>query len=133
MNCEENRDALQSEDTSLTNAKTEQEIAALPKPESAEETLSGSLRVEPSETGEAAGELEVSPEEAKAPALTDMEGSEAAEVGESQPELYEVLRPSVDHEPEPAGSTPSMAAEPAPALKVKGFFQEQPHSFFKVP
>ena len=80
MNLEENRDALQPEDTSPTNAKTEQEIAALSKPESAEETLSGSPRVEPSEAGEAVGELEVSPEEAKAPALTDVEDSEAAEV-----------------------------------------------------
>jgi DMSO/TMAO reductase YedYZ molybdopterin-dependent catalytic subunit len=130
MNLEENRDALQPEDTSPTNAKTEQEIAALPKPESAEETLSGSPRVEPSEAGEAAGELEVSPEEAKAPALTDIEGSEAAEV--VAPELDEVLRPSVDHEPGPAGSTPSIAAEPAPALKAKGFFREQPPQMIEV-
>src|SRR5260370_22186508 len=124
MNPEENRDALQPEDTSPTNAKTEQEIAALPEPESAEETLSASPRVEPSEAGEAAGELEVSPEEAEAPALTDIEGSEAAEVGELQPELDEVLWPSVDREPEPAGSTPSIAAETAPALKAKHFFPE---------
>jgi DMSO/TMAO reductase YedYZ molybdopterin-dependent catalytic subunit len=130
MNLEENRDALQPEDTSPTNAKTEQEIAALPKPESAEETLSGSPRVEPSEAGEAAGEPEVSPEEAKAPALTDIEGSEAAEVVE--PELDEVLRPSVDHEPGPAGSTPSIAAEPASALKAKGFFREQPPQMIEV-
>jgi hypothetical protein len=56
----------------------------LSKPESAEATLPGSPRVEPCEAGEAAGELEVSPEEAKAPALTDVEGSEAAEVGDLQ-------------------------------------------------
>jgi hypothetical protein len=55
MHLEENRDALQPEDTSPTNAKTEQEIAALSKPESGEETLPGSPRVEPSETGDAAG------------------------------------------------------------------------------
>jgi DMSO/TMAO reductase YedYZ molybdopterin-dependent catalytic subunit len=91
-----------------------------------------SPRVEPSEAGEAAGELEVSPEEAKAPALTDIEGSEAAEVGEPQPELDEVLRPSVDREPEPAGSTPSIAAEPAPVLKAKGFFCEQPPQMIEV-
>jgi DMSO/TMAO reductase YedYZ molybdopterin-dependent catalytic subunit len=132
MNPEEKRDVLQPETASSTDAKTEQEIAALPKPESAEETLSGSPRVEPSEAGEAAGELEVSPEEAKAPALTNIEGSEAAEVGEPQPELDEVLRPSVDREPEPAGSTPSIAAEPAPALKAKSFFREQPPQLIKV-
>jgi DMSO/TMAO reductase YedYZ molybdopterin-dependent catalytic subunit len=133
MNLEENRNALQSKDTSPTGATTEQEIAALPGPESGEETLSASPRVETSEAGEAAGKLEVSPEEAKAPALTDIEGSEAAEVAEPQPELDEVLRPSVDHEPEPAGSTPpSIAAEPAPALQAKSFFREQPPQLIKV-
>ena len=40
MNLEENRNALQSKDTSPANAKREQEITALPKPQSAEETLS---------------------------------------------------------------------------------------------
>ena len=132
MNHEENRDALQPEDTSPTNAKTEQEIAASSKPESAQETLSGSLRVEPSEAGEVAGELEVSPEEAKAPALTYVEGSEAAEVGELQPEPDEVLSPSVDREPEPAESTPSIAAEPAPTLKANSFSREQPPQLIKV-
>jgi DMSO/TMAO reductase YedYZ molybdopterin-dependent catalytic subunit len=132
MNPEGKRDVLQPETAASTNAKTEQEIAALPGPESGEETLSASPRVEPSEAGEAAGELEVSPEEAQAPALTDIEGSEAAEVGEPQPELEEVLRPSVDREPEPAGSTPSTAAEPAPVLKAKGFFREQPPQMIEV-
>jgi hypothetical protein len=32
MNCEENRDALQPENTASTNAKTEQEVAELPQP-----------------------------------------------------------------------------------------------------
>jgi DMSO/TMAO reductase YedYZ molybdopterin-dependent catalytic subunit len=132
MNVEENRNTLQSEDTALTNAKTEQERAALPEPECAKEALSASPQLEPSEAGDPAGELEVSPEEAKAPALTDTEGSEAAEAGELQPELDEVLRPSVDREPEPAGSTPSIAAEPAPALKAKSFFREQPPQLIKV-
>jgi DMSO/TMAO reductase YedYZ molybdopterin-dependent catalytic subunit len=132
MNLEENRDAMQPEDTSPTNTNTEQEMAALPEPESAEETPSASPRVEPSEAGEAAGKLEVSPEEVKAPALTDIEGSEAAEVGELQPELDEVPRPSVDREPEPAGSTPSIAAEPALALKAKSFLREQPPQLIKV-
>ena len=53
MNVEENRHALQPEDTPPTNAKTEQEIAALPESESAEENLSASPRVEP-EAGETA-------------------------------------------------------------------------------
>ena len=101
MKLEENRHALQLEDTSPTNAKTEQEIAALPEPESAEGKLSASARVEPSEAGEAAGELD--------------EG-----------------RPLVDREPEPPGLTPSIAAEPVPALKAKSFFREQPPQLIKV-
>jgi DMSO/TMAO reductase YedYZ molybdopterin-dependent catalytic subunit len=132
MHLEENRDALQPEGTSPTNAKTEQEIAALSKPEPAEETLSGSPRVEPSEAGEVAGELEVSPEEAKAPALTDVEGSKAAKVVELQPELNELLRPSVGREPEPAESNPSIAAEPVPALKANSFSREQSPRLIKV-
>jgi DMSO/TMAO reductase YedYZ molybdopterin-dependent catalytic subunit len=132
MNREENRDALQPQHPSPTNTKTEQEIAALPEPEAAEERLSASPRVEPSETGEAAGEMEVRPGEAKAPALTDIEGSEAAELVELQPELDKVLRPSVDRDPEPAGSTPSIAAEHAPVLKAKGFFREQPPQMIEV-
>jgi DMSO/TMAO reductase YedYZ molybdopterin-dependent catalytic subunit len=132
MKIEENRHTLQPEDPSPTNAKTEQEIAALPEPESAEEKLSASPRVEPSKAGEDAEELEVNPEKAKAPALTDVEGSEVAEVGELQPELDEVLRPTVDREPEPAESTPSIAAEPAPVLEAKSFFREQHPKFIEV-
>ncbi len=133
MNPEENRNALQPENAASTNVKMEQEVAKLPEPECAEETLSASSRVEPSEAGEAGGKLEVSPEEAKAPALTDVEVAEAAEVGELQPELDEVLlSPSVDHEPEPAGSTPSVAAAHAPVLKAKGFFREQPPQMIEV-
>jgi DMSO/TMAO reductase YedYZ molybdopterin-dependent catalytic subunit len=132
MNLEKNRDPLQPEGTSPTNAKTEQEIAALSKPEPAKETLSRSPRVEPSEAAEAAAELEVSQEEAKAPTLTDVEVSEATEVGEPQPELHEVLRPSVDREPEPAESTPSIAAEPAPAIEANIFSSEQPPQLIRV-
>jgi len=133
MNVKGNRDAVQPEGTSPTNAKTEQEIAASSKPEPAEETLSGSPRVEPSEAGKAAGGLEVSPEEAKAPALTNVESSEAAEVGELQPKPDELLPPSsVDGEPEPAEPTPSIAAEPAPALKANTFSREQPPQLIKV-
>src|ERR1700756_5734982 len=132
MNVKENRGAAQPEDTSPTNAKTEQEIASSSKLESAEETVSGSPRVDPSEAGKAAAKVDVSPEEAKAPALTDVEGSEAAEVGELQPKPGEVRPPSVDGEPEPAESTPSVAAEPAPALKVNSFSREQPPQLIKV-
>jgi DMSO/TMAO reductase YedYZ molybdopterin-dependent catalytic subunit len=132
MNLEKNRDALQPEGTSPTNAKTEQEIAALSKPEPAKETLSRSPRVEPSEAGEAAGDLEVSPEDAKAPALTDIEGSKAAKVVEVHPAPHEVLRPSVGRAPEPAESTPFIAAEPDPALKTNSFSREQPPQLIKV-
>ena len=58
MNRQENRNALQPDDTSRTNPKAEQEIAALSKPESADATLSGSPRVEPSEARQAARERE---------------------------------------------------------------------------
>src|SRR6201998_155578 len=132
MNLEENRDTLQPEDTSPTNAKTEQEMAALPEPESADGTLSASVRVEPSETGAAAGDLEVSPEEAKTPALTDVERTEAAEVRELQPELDEVLPPPADPEPQPAGSTSPIVAGSTPVLKSKSFFREQPPQIIEV-
>ena len=131
MNPEENRDALQSEDISPRNPKTEQEIAALPELESAEEMLSTSLRAEPSEAAEAAGKLETRSQEAKAPALTEIDGAEA-EVGQLQPELDEALQPSVDREPETAGSTLSIAAESLPALKAKSFFREQPPQMIEV-
>ena len=132
MNVKENRDAAQPEDTSPTNAKTEQEIASSSKLESAEETVSGSPRVDPSEAGKAPAELDVSPGEAKAPALTDVEGSEAAEVGELQPKPGEVRPPSVDGEPEPAESTPSVAAESAPDLNANSFSREKPPQLIKV-
>jgi DMSO/TMAO reductase YedYZ molybdopterin-dependent catalytic subunit len=132
MNVKENRDTLQPKGTSPTNAKTQPEIAAAGEPESAEETLSGSPRVETSEAGKAEGELDVNPEEAKAPALTDVVGSEATEVEELQPVLDEVLPPSVDRDPEAARSTPSIAAEPAPALKATSFSREQPPQLIKV-
>jgi DMSO/TMAO reductase YedYZ molybdopterin-dependent catalytic subunit len=125
MNLKENRDTLQPEDTSPTNAKTEQKVAELLQSDSAKEEFSAPPRVECSETGEAAGELEGCPEEAKPPASTDVERPEAAVVGELQPELDGVLSPSVDPEPEPTGSTSSIAAESAPVLKAKGFFGEQ--------
>ncbi len=132
MNPEENRDAQHSKDTSPTNAKTDEEITASSKPESAEEMLSGSPRVEPSEAGEVSGDLDVNPEEAKAPCLRDVEGSEAAEVRDLQPERDEVLRSSVDRKPEPAKSTPSIAAEPTPVLRANSFSREQPPSLIKV-
>jgi DMSO/TMAO reductase YedYZ molybdopterin-dependent catalytic subunit len=129
MNLDENRDALQAEDTSPTSAKMENEIAALSRPESAEEAFSTSPRVEPSEAGASAGDLEASPEAARVPALTDIE---ASEVGELQSEPDEALWPLVDREPEPAESTPSIAAEPAPALKAKSLFREQPPQLIEV-
>ena len=132
MNLDENRDALQAEDTSPTSAKMENEIAALSRPESAEEAFSTSPRVEPSEAGASAGDLEASPEEAKVPALTNIEGSAAAEAGELQSKSDEVLWQLVDGEPEPAESTPSIAAEPVPALKATSFFREQPPQLIEV-
>src|ERR1700692_4840016 len=43
-----------------------------------------------------------------------------------RPEDASLLSRLQDHEPAPAGSTPSIAAEHAPVLKAKGFFREQP-------
>ena len=130
MNPEVNRNALRAEDTSPTNAKTEPEMTALPEPKSAKETLSASPRVEPSEAGEAAGGLQFRPDEI--PALTDVERFEAAEVGETQPELDEVLLPSVDPGPEPTRSTLLITAETARVQKTKGFFREQPPQMVEV-
>ncbi len=132
MNRQEYRNALQPDDTSRTNPKAEQEIAALSKPGSAEETLSASPRVEPSAAGEVAGDRKVGREKAEAPALTNVDGADGAEVGDQQPDLNEVLQPSADREPEPAESTPSIAAEPAPALKENSFFREQPPQLVNV-
>jgi DMSO/TMAO reductase YedYZ molybdopterin-dependent catalytic subunit len=132
MNLEENRDDLRPEDTSPTNAKTNQEISALSKPESAEKMPSGLPRVEPSEARDAAGKVEVSPEEANAPALTDVESSKAAKVGEMQPELDGVQSSSADRQPELAESTRSIAGEPAPALKANSFSRERPPQLIKV-
>jgi len=49
-----------------------------------------------------------------------------------RPEDASVLSPLADHEPAPAGSTPSIAAEHAPVLKAKGFFREQPPQMIEV-
>jgi DMSO/TMAO reductase YedYZ molybdopterin-dependent catalytic subunit len=131
MKFEENRNALPQGETSPANAMTEQEMMPLPAPESPEEKISASPRV-PSEAGEATGELEVSPEEAKAATFTDIDGGESGGVGELQPELDEVLSPSVDPEPEATGSTSLIAAESAPILKAKSFFREQPPQIIEV-
>jgi DMSO/TMAO reductase YedYZ molybdopterin-dependent catalytic subunit len=132
MNPKENCNALQPETAASTNAKKEQEVAKLPEADSAKEEFSASPRVECPESGEALGQLEVCPAEAKTPALTDVDRSEVAEGGELQPELDEVLSPSADREPGPAGSTSSIAAESAPVLKAKSFFREQPSQLVEV-
>jgi DMSO/TMAO reductase YedYZ molybdopterin-dependent catalytic subunit len=54
MSFEENRDALQPEETSPTNAMMEQETAPLPEPESADRKPSASSRVETSDAAEPA-------------------------------------------------------------------------------
>ena len=133
MNRKENRDAMQLEDSSPTNEVTEQEMAPLPEPETTEGKLSAPPQVEPSETAATAEEeIEVRPEEAKGPALTNIDGSEAAEAGELDSEQDEVAPPSEDREPEPSGSTLSIAAEPAPALERQSFFREPPSQLIEV-
>jgi DMSO/TMAO reductase YedYZ molybdopterin-dependent catalytic subunit len=132
MKSEQNRDPLPPEDASSTNAKTEQETAELLELSFVEEQPSEPPRVERSGAGEAVGQEHVCPKEVEAPALTDVKRSDAAEVVELQPELDEVLSPSADREPGPAGSTPSIAAEHAPILKAKGFFREQPPQMIEV-
>jgi DMSO/TMAO reductase YedYZ molybdopterin-dependent catalytic subunit len=131
MNLEKNHDVLQPENAASTNAK-EQEVAEVLEPESAEEKLPASPRVDPSNAREAAVELEVSPAETKVPALTDVKRFEAPESGEQQPKLDELLSPSVDPEAEPARSTSSIAAESVPVLKTKSFFREQPPQLIEV-
>ena len=94
--------------------------------------LSSLPRVESAEAGEAPRMMEVNAEEARAPALTNIEGSETAGVEESEPDLGETLRPSVDREPEPPGLTRSIAGEPTPAFRTKSFVREQPPQLIKV-
>jgi len=109
---EVNRNPLRPEDASATNAS---------EPPS----------VERSGSGEAVAQERHCPKEMEASALTDVEGSDAAEVVELQPELDEVSSPLADREPKPAGSTPSIAAEHASVLKAD-FFQEQPPQMIEV-
>jgi DMSO/TMAO reductase YedYZ molybdopterin-dependent catalytic subunit len=132
MKSEQNRDPLPPEDASSTNAKTEQETPESLELSLVEEQPSEPPRVECSGVGEVVEQEHVCPKEMKAPALTDVKSSDAAEVVELQPELDEVSSPSADCEPGPAGSTPSIAAEHAPALKAKGFFREQPPQMIEV-
>jgi hypothetical protein len=133
MNIEENRHAPLPEDRSPTNEKMEQKIAALREPGSAKEKPFAWPRVEPSDTGVAAVELELSPEVGQAAAaLRDIEGFKDANGGELRPEPDEVLSPSADREPEPAELTPSIAAVPAPSLEAKSYFREQPPQLIKV-
>ena len=124
------RDAVPADDTSPTNPEAKQEIPALSKPESAQEMISGSPRVEPSADGEAEAKLGAGPEEAEALALTNVDRADAAKVGDPQLNLDEMVQPSAG--PEPAESTPSIAAEPAPVLKENSFFREQPPQLVKV-
>jgi DMSO/TMAO reductase YedYZ molybdopterin-dependent catalytic subunit len=131
MKSEENRDPL-PEDVSSTNAKMEQETAASPELSFVEEQPSEPLRVECSGVGEAVGQEHVYPEEVEAPALTNVEPPDAAEVEVLRPKLLERSSPSAGREPGPAGSAPSIAAEHAPVLKAKGFFREEPPQIIEV-
>jgi DMSO/TMAO reductase YedYZ molybdopterin-dependent catalytic subunit len=108
MKSEDNRDPLPLEDASSTNVETEQGTTGL---------RSRCTSV---------------PNDVEDPVVTDVERSDTAEVVELQSELDEVLLPSTDREPGPAGSIPSLAAEHAPLLKPKGFFQEQPAQRIEV-
>jgi DMSO/TMAO reductase YedYZ molybdopterin-dependent catalytic subunit len=132
MKSEQNHDPLPSEDASSMDATTEQETAESLELSFVEEQPSEPPRVERPGEAKAVEQEHVGPKEVDALALTDVERSDAAEVIDSQPELDQVLSPSVDREPGPAGSTPSIAAEHAPALKAKGFFQEQPPQIIEV-
>jgi DMSO/TMAO reductase YedYZ molybdopterin-dependent catalytic subunit len=132
MNLEESRDTPQPEDSFPENAKSGQEVAVLQALESAEEAPSAPPRVEPSEAGEVAEELKVSPDVAKAPVLSDVEGPGAATGGKPQPDLDEEQLPTAHREPEPAGSTSSVAAEPASAFKAQSLLREQPPQLIAV-
>ena len=131
MKSEEKRDPLPPEDASSTDAKTEHDTAESLELSFMEEQPSELPRVERSGAGEAVEQEHVYPKELEAPALTDVERSDAAEIIELQPELDELLPPSADREPGHAGSTPSIAAEHTPVLKA-GFFQEQPPQMIEV-
>jgi DMSO/TMAO reductase YedYZ molybdopterin-dependent catalytic subunit len=113
MKSEVNRNPLRPEAASSTNA-------------------SEAPRVERSGTGEVVAQEHDCPKEMEAPALTDVECSNAAEVVELPPKLDKVLSPSADHEPGPAGSIPSITAEHAQVHKAESFFREQPPQRIEV-
>jgi DMSO/TMAO reductase YedYZ molybdopterin-dependent catalytic subunit len=64
--------------------------------------------------------------------LPQVDDPETAEIEEQQTGLDEMPLSSVVRKSESVGSTPSVAAEPAPAPKAKSFFREQPPQMVEV-
>jgi DMSO/TMAO reductase YedYZ molybdopterin-dependent catalytic subunit len=132
MKSEQNRNPLRGEDASSTKVETEQKTAELLEFSLVKEQPSEPSKVERSGVGEAVEQEHVYPKEEEAPALTDVERSDAAEFVELQPEFDEALSSSADREPGPTGSAPSIAAEHAAPLRAQGFFSEQSPQMIEV-
>jgi DMSO/TMAO reductase YedYZ molybdopterin-dependent catalytic subunit len=130
MNPEESHEPAKPRDASSTGAKAEREV---PESAAAEETPSPLPQVEPSEPAAALEpQTQVGHEENKPVALPQVDDPETAEIEEQQTVLDEMPLSSVVRESESVGSTPSIAAEPAPAPKAKSFFREQPPQMIEV-
>jgi DMSO/TMAO reductase YedYZ molybdopterin-dependent catalytic subunit len=130
MNPEESHEPAKPCDASSTGAKAEREM---PESGAAEETPSPLPQVEPSEPAVALEpQTQVGHEENKPVALPQVDDPETAEIEEQQTGLDEMPLSSVVRESESVGSTPSIAAEPAPAPKAKSFFREQPPQMIEV-
>jgi DMSO/TMAO reductase YedYZ molybdopterin-dependent catalytic subunit len=130
MNPEESHEPAEPRDASSTGAKAEREM---PESGAAEETPSPLPQVEPSEPAVALEpQAQAGHEEEKPVALPQVDDPETAEIEEQQTGLDEMPLSSVVRESESVGSTPSIAAKPAPAPKAKSLFREQPPQMIEV-
>ncbi len=129
MNREEIHEPGEPRDASFINAKAERE-----RPEyCAAEAPSPLPQVEPSDPAAALEpQTQAGHEEEKPVALPHVDDPETAEIEGQQAGPDEMPLLSVVGESESVGSTPSIAAEPAPAPKAKSFFQERPPETIEV-
>jgi DMSO/TMAO reductase YedYZ molybdopterin-dependent catalytic subunit len=129
VNPEESHEPAEPCDASSTGAKAEQEK---PEGDAAGETPSPLPRVEYSESAVALErQTEVCREAEKPVPTPQVDDPETNQIEEQQTGQDE-MPSSVVREPESVGSTPSIAAELAPAPKANSFFREQPLQMIEV-
>jgi DMSO/TMAO reductase YedYZ molybdopterin-dependent catalytic subunit len=130
MSPEESHEPAEPRDASSTGAKAER---GMPECGTAEETPSPVPRVGHSESAVALErQTEVCQEKEKPASLPQVDDPETTEIEEQPAGRAEVPSSSVIREPESVGSTPSIAADPAPAPKANSFLQEQPPRLIEV-